>query len=40
MATTVETTCRHCGRVFQPTAQDIRKGLWRVCPPCRERERP
>ena len=35
MATTVETTCRHCGRVFQPTAQDIRKGPWRVCPPCR-----
>ncbi len=32
----VETTCIRCGRTFTPTPEDIRRGLWRVCPSCRE----
>jgi hypothetical protein len=36
--TTIETTCRRCGRTFTPTAQDIRAGLWRACPPCRDQD--
>lgn len=32
----IQTTCRQCGRVFTPSAQDIRQGTWRRCPPCRD----
>ena len=32
----IETTCRTCGRTFTPTPDDIRRGLWRRCPPCRD----
>lgn len=40
MVTTIETTCRQCGRGFQPIRQVIRAGLWRICPAWRERENP
>jgi len=30
-----EVICRQCGRVFEPTPEAIRTGVWRVCPACR-----
>lgn len=33
---TMEISCRQCGVAFTPTPEDIRKGLWRTCPPCRD----
>lgn len=38
--TTIETTCRICGQAFSPTAQDIRAGIWRTCPACRDGPEP
>lgn len=35
MTIVIETTCRQCGRTFTPSSQDIRRGIWRICPPCR-----
>lgn len=33
---TMEIICRICGQPFTPTPEDIRAGLWRTCPPCRD----
>lgn len=33
---TIQTTCRRCGRTFTPSTTDIRGGIWRLCPPCRD----
>ncbi len=33
---TIQTTCQQCGCDFTPTATDIRRGAWRICPPCRD----
>ncbi len=36
MTIDIETTCLTCGCVFTPSPQDIRRGVWRLCPPCRD----
>lgn len=36
MTISIATVCRRCGRTFSPSPEDIRRGLWRVCPPCRD----
>ena len=32
--TTFITTCRHCGREFEPDRRAIVAGSWRLCPAC------
>ncbi len=32
----IETHCNTCGHAFTPTPEAIRRGVWRVCPPCRD----
>lgn len=36
----LEIVCRSCGQPFTPTPADFRRGLWRVCPPCRDGPEP
>ena len=31
---TFVTRCRACGRAFEPDADAIRTGTWRLCPDC------
>ena len=33
--TALITTCRGCGRAFQPDRQSILRGEWKTCPGCR-----
>lgn len=33
---TLEATCTRCGKPVTPTPEDIRRGRWRRCPPCRD----
>lgn len=32
----LETTCRRCGREWQPDHSDYLRDTWRVCPRCRD----
>ena len=32
--TTFITTCRECGREYEPTPESIRAGTWQRCPAC------
>jgi hypothetical protein len=32
----IETTCRGCGKRFEPTSESIRRGDWQTCPACRQ----
>lgn len=32
----IETTCRQCRETFTPDHADYVRGLWRVCPRCRD----
>lgn len=36
MTIAIEAVCRQCGRVYLPSPDDIRRGAWRLCPPCRD----
>ncbi len=36
MTIIIETACRACGETFTLSSADIRRGVWRVCPPCRD----
>lgn len=33
---TLEVSCRMCERIHTPTQDDFRRGIWRVCPRCRD----
>jgi uncharacterized OB-fold protein len=33
--TTIITTCRACGREYEPDRRAIVAGAWRLCPDCR-----
>lgn len=32
----IEVSCRACREIFVPSSADIRRGVWRTCPPCRD----
>jgi Zn finger protein HypA/HybF involved in hydrogenase expression len=34
----VETVCRRCEQRFEASTEDVRRGVWRVCPSCRQLE--
>ena len=34
--TELSTNCARCGVNYSPTSRDIVRGVWRLCPPCRE----
>ncbi len=33
---TIEVCCRACREIFVPSSADIRRGIWKWCPPCRD----
>lgn len=36
MTISIVISCRSCGTSYTPSSADIVRGVWRLCPPCRE----